>query len=183
MTTRQRFSRLDPIRVGALAGVVGGGMEIGWIILVAALTNVSAANVARGVSVTVGFVNFSSTQAIVAGTAIHMVLAAALGIAVAIGCYSLVGRWFRGIHVYTIVAAALIGVWALNFLVVLPLINPEFVHLMPYPVSLVSKLLFGLSAAEVLRRKGHHRLQRSGSLTGARFAAAKKVSFTQSLRK
>jgi hypothetical protein len=44
-------------------------------------------------------------------------------------------------------------VWAINFFVVLPLISPAFVTLVPYPVSLVSKLLFGVAAAAVLR---HH---------------------------
>jgi hypothetical protein len=49
-------------------------------------------------------------------------------------------------------AAALAIVWGFNFFVLLPLISPDFVHLVPYPVSLASKLLFGLAAAEVLRR-------------------------------
>jgi len=47
----------------------------------------------------------------------------------------------------------LIGVWAVNFFVVLPSIDPDFIHLVPYSVSLVSKVLFGLAAAEALRRQ------------------------------
>jgi hypothetical protein len=35
----------------------------------------------------------------------------------------------------------------------LPLIGPDFVPLVPYPVSLLSKLLFGLAAAAVLRHR------------------------------
>jgi hypothetical protein len=38
---------------------------------------------------------------------------------------------------------ALAGIWALNFLVVLPAVNPAFVALMPFAVTLSSKLLFG----------------------------------------
>ena len=49
--------------------------------------------------------------------------------------------------------AALAGVWALNFFVVLPIISPAFVHLVPYAVSLTSKLLFGVAAAATLRRQ------------------------------
>ena len=49
--------------------------------------------------------------------------------------------------------AALVSVWAVNFFVVLPIISPAFVHLAPYPVSLMSKVLFGLAAAEALRRQ------------------------------
>ena len=46
--------------------------------------------------------------------------------------------------------AALAAVWAFNFLLLLPLINPAFVSLLPHPVTLVSKLLFGVAMASVL---------------------------------
>jgi hypothetical protein len=48
--------------------------------------------------------------------------------------------------------AALTAVWATNFFVILPALSPPFIALLPYPVSLISKLLFGLAAAETLRR-------------------------------
>jgi hypothetical protein len=44
-------------------------------------------------------------------------------------------------------------VWAVNFFVVLPQVNPAFVHLPPYGVTLISKLLFGLAAARVFARR------------------------------
>jgi hypothetical protein len=47
--------------------------------------------------------------------------------------------------------AALAGVWVVNFLVVLPIVSPAFVHVIPYSVSLMSKMLFALAAAEVVR--------------------------------
>jgi hypothetical protein len=46
--------------------------------------------------------------------------------------------------------AALVGVWALNFLFVLPAVNPSFVTLMPYAATLLSKALFGAVMATVL---------------------------------
>jgi hypothetical protein len=46
--------------------------------------------------------------------------------------------------------AALAVVWALNFFVVLPIVRPEFVHLVPYGVSLTSSLLFGAAVVAVL---------------------------------
>ena len=48
--------------------------------------------------------------------------------------------------------ASLATVWAINFFIVLPVISAPFVHLVPYSVSLMSKLLFGIAAAETLRR-------------------------------
>ena len=50
-------------------------------------------------------------------------------------------------------AFILIAVWAVNFLVVLPHINPEFVHLLPYSVTLLSKLLFAVAATTVLQTR------------------------------
>jgi len=47
--------------------------------------------------------------------------------------------------------AALAGVWAVNFFVVLPIVSPSFVHIVPYAVSLTSKLLFGVAAVEIVR--------------------------------
>jgi hypothetical protein len=52
---------------------------------------------------------------------------------------------------YPFMLAALAGVWAVNFFVVLPLVSPAFVHIVPYAVSLTSKLLFGVAAAEIVR--------------------------------
>jgi hypothetical protein len=40
------------------------------------------------------------------------------------------------------VAAA---IWAINFFVILPVVNAEFVTLMPYAVTLASKLGFGVA--------------------------------------
>jgi len=48
--------------------------------------------------------------------------------------------------------AALFYVWAINFFVVLPFVSPAFTSIVPYAVSLASKLLFAVAAAEVVRR-------------------------------
>jgi hypothetical protein len=92
--------------------------------------------------------------AVAAGIAIHMALATGLGVALALAWRMLAPRLGTGISPYAFVLAALATVWAVNFFVVLPAICSDFVALMPYPVSLASKLLFGVAAAEVLRRWG-----------------------------
>ena len=99
-----------------------------------------------------GIETISSTSGVLVGVTIHMALAVALGIAIAIGCHALAGRWLRGARVYVVVSTALIGVWAFNFFLLLPLINSAFINLIPYPISFISKLIFGLAAAEILRR-------------------------------
>jgi predicted neutral ceramidase superfamily lipid hydrolase len=55
-------------------------------------------------------------------------------------------------------AGALATVWAINFFVLLPILNPAFVILMPYSVSLMSKLLFGASMGWVLFARRKHYL-------------------------
>jgi hypothetical protein len=46
----------------------------------------------------------------------------------------------------------LIIVWAVNFLVVLPVLNPAFIVLLPDSVTLFSKMLFGTAMALVLQK-------------------------------
>jgi hypothetical protein len=60
---------------------------------------------------------------------------------------------------YPFLLAALAGVWATNFFVVLPIVSPAFVHIVPYAVSLTSKLLFGAAMAAVLRWQAASELQ------------------------
>jgi hypothetical protein len=50
--------------------------------------------------------------------------------------------------------ATLAMVWAVNFLVILPILSPGFVGLVPYEASFLSKILFGVSAAAVLGIRG-----------------------------
>lgn len=152
MTMSHRLGYNKVIKSGVLAGIGGGAAEIVWIIAVGALTGLSAVNVSRGIGASLGIEAASSTLAVVIGVTIHMALAIALGIAVAAGCRVLMGRSFQTARAYVVVPTALIGVWAFNFFVLLPFINPAFVDLVPYPVSFLSKLMFGLAAAEILRR-------------------------------
>jgi hypothetical protein len=59
--------------------------------------------------------------------------------------------------------AALFCVWAINFFVVLPLVSPSFLDMVSYPASLMSKLLFGLAAAETFRLLDRSRLVASAN--------------------
>ena len=72
------------------------------------------------------------------------------GVSRAVGIETLADPVVLGIAVHMTLAAALAMVWAVNFFVVLPVLSPGFVGLVPYEVSLLSKILFGVSAAAVL---------------------------------
>ena len=148
--TNARSQLADTVRGGLLAGAAGGLAEILWVALYAQATGANAAAVARGVTTAAGVTALTDSAA--AGVVIHMGLALALGLALAFA-WRILGRQSAG-GAYAFALGALAAVWAINFLVVLPLVSPDFVGLMPYAVSLTSKLLFGAAAAEVLRRQG-----------------------------
>jgi hypothetical protein len=78
-----------------------------------------------------------------------MTLAILLGIAIAIFVRRLLPRLVGTVMEPVVVVSMLAGVWAMNFLVILPIINPDFVLLVPYGASLASKVLFGVAAAFV----------------------------------
>ena len=79
-----------------------------------------------------------------------MGLAAILGVAVVVAMRP-ASAHLHGVRLYAAVTAALGIVWAVNFLIVLPIINPQFTDVVPYTVSFLSKILFGLAAACTLQ--------------------------------
>jgi hypothetical protein len=149
--TTGRLGIGETIKRGIVAGAAGGVAEIVWVSLYAAVTGGDAAILARGVTTTVGVTALLPAASVAMGVTVHMVLAVLLGFAVACLWQVMVRR--QGVSGgYAVVLGALAAVWVMNFFVVLPAISPAFVHVVPYAVSLTSKLLFGLAAAEALRR-------------------------------
>jgi hypothetical protein len=146
---------------GALAGAAGGLAEILWIAFYGTLSGSNASEVAQAISAVMSAALPSAawTEApVVAGIAIHMLAAIGLGVALVIVWRTLALRGPGAIGVYSFMLAALAAVWTFNFFVVLPLIGPNFadlsrifIEVVPYPASLLSKLLFGLAAAAMLR--------------------------------
>jgi hypothetical protein len=147
------------VRRGVAAGVAGGVAEVLWISIYAAATGANAAVLARGVTTAAGVSDLLPAAPVAFGIIIHMTLAVALGIALALACRVFSAYWLERAGLYAFVLAVLAGVWAINFFIVLPMISPDFVRLVPYAVSLLSKLLFGVAAAAVLQ---HHARQRGG---------------------
>jgi hypothetical protein len=137
--------------MGVAAGFAGGAAEVVWVAGYGAVTGTPVGAVARGVTTALlpDLANVPFIGAI--GIALHMLLAVALGIAVVAAFRApllrRVGAWPQS----ALVVLALGAVWSVNFLVVLPHLDPGFLTLLPMVVTLASKLLFGVSAAVVLR--------------------------------
>ena len=137
------------LRHGLIAGFAGGLAEVAWVWLYAAFAEADAGAVARGV--TAALISGPTAAPVSIGLAIHMALAAAFGVALMI---ALGPVWRQGrLASYGAALTALAGVWAVNFLVVLPQLSPGFLTLLPLQATLASKLVFGLAAAWTLRRQ------------------------------
>lgn len=136
---------------GILAGLGGGAAEVTWVAVYAGITGGNAAASARGVTTAAGVSGLLPASPVGLGVAVHMMLAIGLGIVLGFAWQALRHLWPGLTNPYPFSLAALAGVWAMNFLVVLPAISPGFVHIVPFAVSLTSKLLFGVTAAAILQ--------------------------------
>lgn len=137
------------LKLGAFAGLAGGAAEIAWVLLYSGLGNADPNVVAQGVTSTFSSAVAASSVGVQLGILIHMTIAILLGIAIAMLSRILLPPVRSMLLEPCFVISSLAGVWALNFHLVLPLINPQFVHLLPLEVSLTSKVLFGVAAAFV----------------------------------
>lgn len=133
-----------------LASLAGGVAEILWVALYAALSSVSGVEVARQVAATLFPSAADLAVAPILGIAAHLVLSLALAVAFACAVWIPFARRLDLPAAMVIAIAALAAVWAVNFLVVLPVLNPAFVTLLPYGASLISKVLFGVAMAWTL---------------------------------
>ncbi len=138
----------DILRTGLYIGVAGGLVQIAVVWLYTVFTGSDAAMVARAVAAAIGLPHASAAT----GVAVHMILAAALGIGLRAEL-----RGVRESLVFPAMLGSLVAVWAFNFFILLPAVSPAFVHLLPYAVTLAAMLAFGLAAAVTTLRQLHHR--------------------------
>lgn len=145
------MSTRNVLRIGVLAGLAGGAAEVGWVAGYAALTGASGAAVARGVTTAFLPGLYDLPVAVGLGIVLHMVLAVGLGVAVTAAFSAPMLRRIEGWSRSTLVVLTLGLVWAFNFMVVLPMLEPSFITLLPLAATLASKLLFGVAAAATFR--------------------------------
>jgi hypothetical protein len=151
------------VRKVLLAGLCGGLAEVLWVALYASMSSVSGTEVARQVAVTVFPGAADLAAAPVLGIAVHLVLSLALGAIFAWAVWIPFARRLDFPAAMMTALATLLAVWAVNFFVILPVLNPRFVTLMPYGASLISKALFGIAMAWALEY-GQERRRRSPSI-------------------
>lgn len=155
----------DIFKVGTLMGFVGAMAEVGYM----SLYSVFAGGSAKEVLSSVTYTFLSSDIAwgfwgVPLGLAIHMVLGMFMGVVV-YSLYLLVSKRVNVFkkegdsaisHKFTYIMCysltALFAVWAINFYMVLPVINSHFLQIVPPLLALPSKLSFGLFMGLMLSR-------------------------------
>jgi len=98
-----------------------------------------------------------SSAAAPAGIAVHLLLSLLLAGVFTVAVWLPFARKLRFVPAMLVAVAALSGVWAINFFVILPVLNPAFVVLLPYAATLFSKVLFGIAMASGLAYAGGSR--------------------------
>ena len=145
-------------RTLALAGLAGGMAEVIWVALYCAVTPLSGTRVLR--EITASFVPSwgGADFAPLLGLGLHLALAVLVAYAFGFIVWQTFAR--RGGAVTTLATSlvALTAIWTINFFILLPIVNAEFVGLMPYAVTLASKLLFGIAMAATLNASAMRRI-------------------------
>jgi hypothetical protein len=147
------------LTIGLLAGLSGGAAEVAWVSLYSNATDTGGMIVAQQVAASVVPAAAALPSAPLLGIAIHMLLSAVLGLAFAATIWRLAAPRLGTAAFLATAAFSLALVWAFNFFVVLPALNPGFVTLMPYGVTLASKLLFGIAMGWVLLSASPRRIR------------------------
>ncbi len=157
-------------RIVLIASLAGGVAEIVWVSLYAAITPLAAATVAREVTASLLPAFADGVTGVWLGILIHMLLAVVLGYAFARVAWNPLGRPHGMVATLAAAVLTLATVWTMNFCVVLPVLNPTFITLMPYPATFASKMLFALAMAVLLvwpeLRRPAQRRARAPRLTG-----------------
>jgi hypothetical protein len=144
--------RFNATRIIVLAGIAGGTVEVVWVALFCLMSPLQSSLVAE--EITRSFLpQFAGVSALATGLIIHYALAVLVAGMIAMILLRLLGDRIDVRSVLTVSAAALAAIWVINFFLILPVVNPDFVTLMPYAVTLASKLGFGIAMGWVFWRQ------------------------------
>lgn len=145
MNTHSKYSWL------LIAGTLGGLAEVIWISLYSLMTSTQLSDIGRAVSATVYPPSIEFYLAPGLGLLIHMVLSVLLAFGFGSLLWPIIERAFHSRATAMIASIVTLAVvWKINFFLLLPVWNPEFIALLPMTVTFTSKILFGLTMGIVM---------------------------------
>ena len=145
MKGQHSISSTNTLAIIILAGLAGGLAEIIWIGAISSSMTFSATAVAREITASIFPSLRDSAYSPLIGIGIHLVLSIILATAYIFVIKHLAIYRF-GLTVNLIAGVlTLVAVWLINFLVILPLLNPLFIALVSYGPSLISKIFFAVA--------------------------------------
>ncbi|MBI5886205.1 MAG: hypothetical protein HZB85_06445 [Deltaproteobacteria bacterium] len=136
------------VKAGCIAGFAGGLAEVLVMGIYCGVSALSGITILSLITATFAPASFAfGALGAFDGLVIHLALSVAIGAGFAIFQY--LSHKDRVVVSYPFVvvtgALTLAGIWAFNFLILLPRINPAFAAYVPLAPSFVSKLSFGIS--------------------------------------
>ena len=137
--------------LGCLAGLVGGVAEIVWISIAHVFGGTSPVGVARAIAGTLGHSSTSATSTALMGASIHLALAGLLGGVMYMVWIRLMKPSKSRVSIMVFSIATLKAVWAINFYLVLPNLDPGFIVKVPVVNGLISKLSFAVAFCASIR--------------------------------
>ena len=135
------------------AGFCGGMAEIMWIAGYSLFSHIEPSNIASSISQTFFSNSIDPQIAPLVGVAIHLFLSGLLALGFGLSVLPFIQRLSNKYSTLIVSVVTLAVVWKINFFVLLPIWNPEFINLLPLHISLLSKLLFGMTMGIMLMKK------------------------------
>ncbi|MBI5970100.1 MAG: hypothetical protein HY884_02980 [Deltaproteobacteria bacterium] len=133
---------------GIGAGLAGGIAEVVFMAFYGAAAGMSGVKLLSAITNTFFSAAFSfGPLGAVSGLVIHLLLSAVIGVFFGAAMYALHPGAAKASYARVAVTgiAALTGIWAFNFFILLPQINPQFLSYAPLWAAFFSKLMFGFS--------------------------------------
>lgn len=134
------------LKGGVAGGLAGGVAEIVFMAVYCLVSGKSGASILSLVTFTFSDRGFAfGPLGAYSGVLIHLALSILIGISFSIAMFLIDNNKESATRTVFSAAVLLTGIWAFNFFILLPRINPEFVAMVPAKAAFFSKFLFGLS--------------------------------------
>lgn len=151
------------LALGAIAGLAGGAAEILWISIAHIFGGTSPVLVARAITAAFDRSSAAAPAAAMLGTSIHLLLSALLGGLMYSAWAGLLKSQRMSLSIMPVSIAILMTVWMMNFYLVLPVLDPDFIIKVPLWTGMISKLSFAVAFSWSVRSIASSRRAAAGS--------------------